>query len=72
MYLKLRLRMRCWRNYKKMKIPKNVMKEIEHLKETGIPRCQKCKKDFVKDNSDYIWKPTCRCFKNKNLRLSVG
>ena len=46
-------------------------KEVLRFKKTGIPRCQLCKKDFVKE-SKYVWKPDCDCLQNKNLRLSVG
>ena len=45
-------------------------KEIDHLKKTGIPRCQICHKDFKKV-SNYEWKPTCGCF-NKEIRLCMG
>jgi hypothetical protein len=50
-------------------IPKEILEEIEHLKKTGIPRCQTCKKNYVKV-SEYTWKPTCK--HNKHLRLSIG
>lgn len=49
----------------------NAKLEIEHFKETGIPRCPICHKDFFKVEA-CIWKPVCDCFKNKDLRLSVG
>ena len=57
----------------------NATKEILHFKETGIPRCIICKKNYVnaidsitKTISPYLWEPTCDCIKNKNLRLSIG
>jgi hypothetical protein len=43
-------------------------KENEHLKETGIPRCHKCKKNMIngidsvtKQISKYIWIYDCSC-----------
>lgn len=55
-----------------------LMNEIKHLRETKIPRCILCKKDFInaidsitKKESKYLWKPTCKCFK-KSIHLSVG
>ena len=48
-----------------------VNKEVEHLHKTGIPRCMTCKTNFVQE-TEYIWKPNCECFKNKNLKMSMG
>ena len=50
---------------------KEINDEVTLLRKTRIPRCIKCKKDMVKE-SEHSWKPNCDCFKNKNLRLSVG
>jgi len=61
-----------------MKIPKKIKKEIDHLKKTGIPRCQVCKKNFInaKDTktgkiNKYVWKANCKCI-SSNLRLMRG
>jgi len=50
--------------------------EIEHLQNTEIPRCMKCKKNYVKDlerSGKYhsVWKPDCKCMK-KDMRLCIG
>ena len=29
-------------------IPKELIDEVKHLRKTNIPRCMKCKKDFIK------------------------
>lgn len=50
-------------------IPKEVKVELEHFKKTRVPRCQKCKKDFVKE-TEYTWKPDCDC--SPGVRLSLG
>ena len=59
-------------------IPKEVMKEVEHLQRTGIPRCHYCKKNWVNaidsitnKKSKYTWKPNCKCIK-KPIRMSIG
>jgi len=64
---------------KKVKIPKEIMKEIEHLKETGIPRCMKCKKNMVnaydsiqKKISPYMWKRDCDCYPESTAVLCRG
>ncbi|MBW2982636.1 hypothetical protein KY343_07160 [Candidatus Woesearchaeota archaeon] len=49
---------------------KKYKKEIEHLKKTRIPRCMKCKKNFIQV-TEHTWKPNCKCYK-KDLRLSMG
>jgi hypothetical protein len=54
---------------KKLRIPTKIQKEIEHLKKTKIPRCQTCKKNFVKVD-EYTWKPNCE--HAKRLRVSIG
>jgi len=46
-----------------------LTEELKHYKDTGIPRCQICKKDFIKI-SKYTWKPNCE--HAKNVRLSIG
>lgn len=43
--------------------------EWYHFKQTGIPRCQTCKKDFIKED-EHIWRPICKC--NPDIRLSIG
>ena len=60
------------------KIPKDVIDEINHYKETKVPRCQKCFKNFepaidsiTKKKSEYSWKPTCNC-SSKGIRLHIG
>ncbi len=60
-----------------MKIPKKIRDEIEHLKETGIPRCQHCKKNFVngydtitKQISKYYFVPVCDCV--EGIGVMVG
>lgn len=63
---------------KKQKVlMEDLKREVERMQRTGVPRCQKCHKDFKKikeESSKYhsVWKPDCECFKNKNLRLSLG
>ena len=52
-----------------MRIPKKIKAEIEHFKKTKIPRCQTCKKDFIKVD-EYTWKPSCE--HAKNVRLAIG
>lgn len=54
-----------------------IMKEIQHFKKTGVPRCFYCHKPFVngvdsitKKVSKYLWIPTCDCV--KNIRISIG
>jgi len=44
-------------------------KELLHFQKTKIPRCQICKKDFVKAG-EYSWKPNCNCI-NKDLRMNI-
>ncbi len=54
----------------KNKITNDLLtEELKHYKDTGIPRCQICKKDFIKI-SKYTWKPNCE--HAKNVRLSIG
>ena len=48
---------------------KEMEKEIKNFRETGIPRCYFCKKEFVK-LSKHAWKPNCE--HNKSLRLNIG
>jgi len=57
-------------------ILKELIDEVKHLQKTNIPRCMKCKKNFVKieeESSKYhsVWKPGCKCMK-KDLKLSIG
>ena len=57
-------------------IPKELINEVKHLRKTGVPRCMKCKKDFIRideESSEYhdTWKPGCKCIK-KELRVSRG
>ena len=49
----------------------NTKIHTEDFKNTGIIKCPICCKRFIKINA-YNWKPDCSCFRNKNLRLSVG
>lgn len=51
-------------------ISKEILDEVKHLQKTKIPRCYKCKKNFVnaydsitKKKSKYLWKPDCKCYK---------
>ena len=60
-----------------MKIPKNIKSELEHYKETGVPRCFHCHKPFInavdsitKKKSKYLWVPTCKCV--KNIQICIG
>jgi len=55
-----------------------LKKEMIHFHKTRIPRCHKCKKNWVHDidsitkkKSKYTWKANCKCLKKK-LRLSIG
>jgi len=50
------------------KIPEYMIKEIKHFVETGIPRCVKCKQNYIKRNA-HTWQPTCECFKGS---ISIG
>lgn len=55
-------------------LKKKFEKEIKHLKETKIPRCIHCKKNFIKvmgDKYSSVWKPNCKCIK-KDIRLCIG
>jgi len=71
--MKLSLEQSAWKQMEKenkaLKQELKMMKEITHLKDTGIPRCQTCKKDFIKVDK-YTWKPACE--HAKKLRLSIG
>ena len=56
---------------------KRIKKEADHLRKTGIPRCQTCGTPMVndydriaKEMSPYKWKTTCG--HAKNLRLLIG
>lgn len=54
---------------------KETEAELEHFKKTGIPRCQTCKKPFVRveeQSGKYhsTWEPNCEHY--KNVRLSIG
>ena len=53
------------------KIPKEIKEELEHFKDTGIPRClvKGCDKEYFKVD-EYTWKPSCK--HTPNLRLSIG
>lgn len=44
--------------------------EIKRLRRTGIPRCQKCGKDYVRITA-HGWKPGCKCVA-KGVRLLWG
>lgn len=61
-----------------MIIKEDVIEEGKHLRETGIPRCIYCKKNFVNDIdsitrsiSKYLWTQDCDCVKHK-IGLSIG
>jgi len=57
-----------WKTYEEINhIPAPIKDEIEHFLRTGIPRCQVCRKDMVKE-SEYSWKTNCK--HNKGLRIS--
>ena len=47
----------------------DITGELEHFRKTRIPRCQICKKNYVKEDA-YTWKPGCK--HNPNLRISIG
>lgn len=56
---------------------KDVIIELKHFDDTGIPRCSVCKKNMVRaidlktgKKSKYEWKTNCE--HNKNLRLCIG
>lgn len=49
---------------------KKLSKEVKRLQKTRTPRCQTCKKNYVKI-TDYEWKPNCNCM-TKNMRLFLG
>lgn len=58
-------------------VPKDVWKEILHLRKTKVPRCLLCKEDYVhavdsktKKISKYLWKPVCECV--KGIMVSMG
>jgi len=58
-------------------LKKEVLEEIKHLRETGVPRCSICKKPMknaydskLKKISPYLWETTCE--HNKGMRLSIG
>ena len=63
---------------KKINIPKKYLKEVEHLRKTGIPRCIHCHTNFVngydsitKQISKYYFVPNCSCSKDK-IGVMVG
>jgi len=48
--------------------------EMKNFRKTGIPRCIKCKKDFIADGESkekkYVFKPRCECL-DKNIRICI-
>jgi len=60
-------------------IPRQIRVELEHLEKTGVPRCPRCKVNFVngydsiaKEISKYLWIPNCKCKGMKSQMLSIG
>ena len=52
-----------------------MFQEHDIFKKRKIPRCPRCKLDFIKveeQSSDYhsTWKPNCKC--NGDIHLSIG
>ena len=61
---------------KDKEIIKTLSEEFDNFNKTGIPRCQICKKPFVKiteQSGEYhsVWKPDCDCI-DRNLRICIG
>ena len=62
-----------------MKLPKEITDEIEHLKQSHIPRCITCKKNMkngydsiTKKINKGIWEFDCDCYpKEKRGRLMM-
>lgn len=59
------------------RLMKNVLKEHDNLKKTGIPRCLVCKVEMrnaidsiTGEVSKYLWET--QCGHNSNMRLSLG
>lgn len=74
------LRFIAWAKNKELQkkiITQDIQDDINHLKETGIPRCPVCKYPMVnaidsitKKKSKYLWQTTCgHC---NNLRMGLG
>ena len=60
-------------------IPLEIQKELDHYRKSRVPRCSKCKVNFIhtidsktKKLSKYLWKPNCDCKGIQDLRLCIG
>lgn len=53
-----------------------IEKEVQMMRDRGIPRCCYCKKDYKKVEKESgkhhsVWKPDCGCVP-KNFKLCMG
>lgn len=67
---------KMWRKHNEKLLVQKVREEIEHFQIAGIPRCQHCRKNYIKveeQSSRFhsTWKPQCKCA-TRDVRISIG